>query len=228
LPRIESLRAKALAEVEPRGLLLLADARLPSVAALVAGEPVRGSWWAHPRGREIFAVSSWLAQRGDVLALRLVEGKVTFVGRELAPFVVAVGLARARWQTHGLSAAARRLLRAVDERGRVPCADAAASRAARDLAARLLAFVAQEHTESGRHALVAESWRAVAARMRVDVSAVDVELARAEVERAAAALSGRGPPPALPWTVRSATRTARRSAAARRGAATRPTPRRRT
>jgi hypothetical protein len=30
------------------GLLLQSDIALPNVAALVAGETVRGSWWAHP------------------------------------------------------------------------------------------------------------------------------------------------------------------------------------
>ena len=30
------------------GLLLESDAKLPSVAGLVACAPVRGSWWGHP------------------------------------------------------------------------------------------------------------------------------------------------------------------------------------
>lgn len=32
--------------LEHYSLLLEADAQLPSLASIVAGEPVRGSWWA--------------------------------------------------------------------------------------------------------------------------------------------------------------------------------------
>jgi len=42
--------------VEEHGVVL-ASARgpVPSVAEAVAGTPIRGSWWAHPRGKQIFA-----------------------------------------------------------------------------------------------------------------------------------------------------------------------------
>ena len=48
-PSPEALRA--LKELKRYGLLLVTDARLPSLVALVAGAPVRGSWWSHPRGK---------------------------------------------------------------------------------------------------------------------------------------------------------------------------------
>jgi hypothetical protein len=35
------------------GLLMKADTKLPSVTAMVAGESVNGSWWAHPRAHTI-------------------------------------------------------------------------------------------------------------------------------------------------------------------------------
>ena len=35
-------------------LLFAQDAKWPSVAALVAGEIVKGSWWGHPQGQRIF------------------------------------------------------------------------------------------------------------------------------------------------------------------------------
>ncbi|MDA2934727.1 hypothetical protein MYX82_10350, partial [Acidobacteria bacterium AH-259-D05] len=40
-------------QLQTWGLLLESDAILPSVSALVAGAPVRGSWWGHPRGDAI-------------------------------------------------------------------------------------------------------------------------------------------------------------------------------
>ena len=72
--------------------MLLQSARgpLPSVAELVAGEPIKGSWWAHPKSRAIFAALGSLDESSDVVRLRLVRGKVTFVHRRLWPALVRV------------------------------------------------------------------------------------------------------------------------------------------
>ena len=40
---------QALERLEEHGLLLLQDKTLPSLVGLIAGEPVSGSWWGHPR-----------------------------------------------------------------------------------------------------------------------------------------------------------------------------------
>jgi hypothetical protein len=72
--------------------MLLQSARgpLPNVAELVAGEPIKGSWWAHPKSRDIFAALNDLSESPDVVRLRLVKGKVTFVHRRLWPALVRV------------------------------------------------------------------------------------------------------------------------------------------
>jgi hypothetical protein len=72
--------------------MLLASARgpLPSVAELVAGEPIKGSWWGHPRGHEIFNTLSALDESPDVVRMRLVNGKVTLVHRRVWPALVRV------------------------------------------------------------------------------------------------------------------------------------------
>ena len=54
------------------------------------GEPVRGSWWSHPRSREIFAVTRAVRDSDDVLVCRLIDGKITFVHRRLWPALVRV------------------------------------------------------------------------------------------------------------------------------------------
>ena len=51
---------KVLSSLESFGLLLVSDRAFPSVAGLVAGEPVRGSWWSHPMAHTIFAVDEML------------------------------------------------------------------------------------------------------------------------------------------------------------------------
>jgi hypothetical protein len=60
------------------------------LAEAIAGEPIRGSWWAHPRGHQIFAILGALGESPDILTCRLVDGKVTFVHRRLWPALVRV------------------------------------------------------------------------------------------------------------------------------------------
>ncbi len=69
----------------------LASARhasVPSIAEKVAGEPIVGSWWAHAKGRAIFAALSEIDDSDDVRCFKLVDGKVTFVHRRAWPALV--------------------------------------------------------------------------------------------------------------------------------------------
>jgi hypothetical protein len=70
--------------------MLLQSARgpLPNVAELVAGAPIKGSWWGHPKGHEIFNTLSSLDDSPDVVRMRLVNGKVTLVHRRVWPALV--------------------------------------------------------------------------------------------------------------------------------------------
>ncbi len=89
-PKPKPKRAGAsrwLAFVKKHGVVL-ASARgpVPSVAEEVAGEPIVGSWWAHPKGKAIFAALSELDDAvDDVRCFKLVDGKVTFVHRRVWP-----------------------------------------------------------------------------------------------------------------------------------------------
>ena len=78
--------ARWLAFVEQHGVVL-ASARgpVPSVAEAVAGQPIIGSWWAHPKGKVIFAALSELDDSDDVRCFKLIDGKVTFVHRRVWP-----------------------------------------------------------------------------------------------------------------------------------------------
>jgi hypothetical protein len=81
--------AQALAFVASHGLVLESGSGpVPSLAATVAGETIRGSWWAHERAREIFALSRALRSSPDVLVCRLIDGKITYVHRRLWPALV--------------------------------------------------------------------------------------------------------------------------------------------
>lgn len=64
-------------------LLASGKGPIPNLAELIAKGPIRGSWWAHPSGHEIFAALSVLGDSPDVLFFKLVGGKVTLVHRRL-------------------------------------------------------------------------------------------------------------------------------------------------
>jgi hypothetical protein len=57
---------------------------------MIAGEPIRGSWWNHPASRSIFDALNLLAASPDVVRMRLVNGKLTLVHRRLWPALVRI------------------------------------------------------------------------------------------------------------------------------------------
>jgi hypothetical protein len=62
-----------------------------SLAEAMAGEPIRGSWWSHPKGRLIFAATRFVRDSPDVLLCRLIGGKLVYVHRRLWPALVCLG-----------------------------------------------------------------------------------------------------------------------------------------
>ncbi|MFC5488340.1 hypothetical protein [Dokdonella soli] len=79
-----------MAFVERHGIVLEAARRgaIPSLADAVAGEPIRGNWWSHPKSRAIFAATRAVRDAPEVLVCRLVDGKVSFVHARLWPALV--------------------------------------------------------------------------------------------------------------------------------------------
>jgi hypothetical protein len=78
------------AMVEHGILLESAKGPVPNLAGLVAGEVIKGSWWGHPRGHDIYAAINVVRDSPDVVALRLIKGKITLVHRRLWPPLVRV------------------------------------------------------------------------------------------------------------------------------------------
>jgi hypothetical protein len=93
---------EALAWVKTCGIAVeSARASVPSLAQVVAGEPLRGSWWAHPKGNHIFLLSRAIRSSPDVLVCRLVDGKITYIDRRLWPALVTLA---GRFSKHRLAA----------------------------------------------------------------------------------------------------------------------------
>lgn len=87
----------ALAFVRRHGIVLEgARGPVPSLAEAVAGVPVRGSWWGHAKGHEIFSLTRTIRDSADVLVCRLINGKITYVHRRLWPAVVRLARSFAR------------------------------------------------------------------------------------------------------------------------------------
>jgi hypothetical protein len=86
--RIGSIE-EALAFVDAHGVVLAsAKGPCPRLTEAIAGEPIAGSWWAHPKGHLMHAILSGVGDSDRVLVCRLVDGKVTLVHRRLWPSLV--------------------------------------------------------------------------------------------------------------------------------------------
>ena len=80
---------EAVTFVKRHGVVLqAARGPVPSLAEAIAGAPIRGSWWGHAKGQEIFRVAEAVCDSPDVLVCKLVDGKVTYVHRRLWPALV--------------------------------------------------------------------------------------------------------------------------------------------
>lgn len=167
--------------------MLESDPNLPSVCSIIAGEPVRGSWWSHPMAQVMFQVNEKLEGHPEVLITKLISGKVTFVHRNLWSELVVIGTAREDWQTKGLSDPAGKLLAAVEENGSLRTDQLASNdlsltkkakpgEIAKELERRLLIHAEQLHTSSGAHAKLLETWDHWSDRkhfIRAEISADD-------------------------------------------------------
>jgi len=183
---------RALKQLERSGILLESDARLPSVVTIVTGGPVRGSWWGHPQGREVYAVCKRLVSHSDVIVTKLVSGKVTYVHRRLWPALVAIGSAREIWQVRGLSRAAQDLLALVDKAHEVRTDRVCAAKgmktrsigdAVRELEARLLVHSIEIHTEFGAHAKQLQTWNEWRKEVGLVKKANPPQLAKKTIEK---------------------------------------------
>lgn len=173
-------------------LLLKQDKLLPNIVALVTGETLSGSWWAHPRSHLIFHVLSELADHPDVLVTKLLAGKDTFVHRDLWTALLAVASVKEAWQFKGLSETAKKLLKKIEKEGTAQQAGIVA----KELVARLLVHSEEIHTESGKHSMELESWSHWARRKKLK-STLSPNEGRAILENTAVKIGA--PRHLLPW-----------------------------
>ena len=72
--------------IRRQGMVLeSAKGPIPNLVSRIAGAPIAGNWWGHPQAHAIFNALQEVRGSPDVLACRLVNGKVTLVHRRLWP-----------------------------------------------------------------------------------------------------------------------------------------------
>jgi hypothetical protein len=187
------------AAVQELGVLFLSDPKRKSAIQILTGEPPRGSWWSHPDADRIYTVLHRVEKHPDLLAAKLLAGKVTFIHRALWPAVLAVATAREPWQVAGLSPGAARWLAALDE-ARVSGTEAAqpSRTVVKEVEPRLLARGESVHSAQGTHQSRLEDWSVWAARVGATSSGISAAEGKQALESAAARLGP--PPPTFPWT----------------------------
>lgn len=89
-PAAKQPASKWLRFVAEHGAVLASahHATVPNLAEAIAGEPIVGSWWSHPKSNLIFDVLSAIDDAPDVRCFKLVDHKVTFVHRDRWPHLV--------------------------------------------------------------------------------------------------------------------------------------------
>lgn len=193
--------------LERQGVLLLSDPKLPSLVSLVAGEPVTGSWWGHPKGPMIYAMAEELEHEESVMTTKLVSGKTTFVHKRLWSYIVCVGSAKAVWQVRHLSGAAVGFFDLLSKSGSLSINSLGAlpdgskpGKACDELEKKLLIFAAQPDSEEGSHAKHVETWEHWCRRNSFKPTTQSVDDAMAELEGVLYELNTKyGALAKLPW-----------------------------
>jgi hypothetical protein len=91
MPEDWSKPGAALDFVQRHGVVLESGrGPVPSLANAIAGTEIRGSWWGHARGKEIFRATRAVRDSDDVLVCKLIGGKITYVHRRLWPALVRI------------------------------------------------------------------------------------------------------------------------------------------
>lgn len=70
--------------------ILLESARgpIPNFLELLLNEPVKGNWWAHPKGKFLYKMTRAVRDDPNILVCRLISGKITYVHRRLWPALI--------------------------------------------------------------------------------------------------------------------------------------------
>jgi len=203
--------------LEKYGLVLESDQHLPSVVSAIVGKPIHTSWWGHPQGNTIYQTLGILSQNRDLLLTKLLSRKTTFIHRRLWPGFLTLATSHEPWQLDHLSPEAKRLLDAIQQKGKLSTNDhskesgvkiGVLGKAARELESRILVYGQGFHSESGSHAKRLKTWDQWAKDAKYKWKKIDLDIAKQSFENIALKLKERyNVRPKLPWDKLSTSKT---------------------
>ncbi|MEI6398933.1 MAG: hypothetical protein WCO71_09200, partial [Pseudomonadota bacterium] len=165
--------------------------------------------WGHRAGKDIYNTCEALADHRDVLRVKLINGKVTYVHRKYWRALLTIATAKGLWQMVDLPKDSKELLNIAERDGTVR-ADVLSKDlqkkikspriAVKILEGRLLALSSSVHTETGAHAKVLESWQHWMQRLRFQLRPMKLDEALAEIQHVVAAQGPGLKEAKLPWT----------------------------
>jgi hypothetical protein len=80
---------QAVAFVQLHGVVLeSANGPVPSLVQAILGVKIKGNWWAHPRGMEIFQLTRAVRASDQILVCLLIADKVTLVHQRIWPALI--------------------------------------------------------------------------------------------------------------------------------------------
>lgn len=198
--------ARVMTELEAKRVLLEFDNFFPSIVNIIAKEPIKGSWWGHAKGKIIYNVANEVEDHSDVLKLKLVAGKSTYVHRLLWDALFSILTQPISRQVNSLSPGAKKLLSHLQKKAclradEIDQANVTAFIKELDLA--LLIRTESIHTDSGKHIKQMETWSHFLTRRGICFSATPVALAKEKIESAVASVTGNCDKPyLLPWQLK--------------------------
>ena len=138
-----------------------------SLVSAVAGQPVRGTWWSHPRANLIFELANAIEDSGEALVVKMVAGKVTFVHAALWPALcrVVTDATFRKGALAALSPIAKKLVMRIEQAGYLKLDDVtpderrAFSKAKSEVEKAMAALVTSVHTERGTTVLCSSRGR---------------------------------------------------------------------
>lgn len=156
----------------------------------------------------MYNLSNELMDAIDILALKLINKKITFLSQTHWSEVVAAGREKAPWQMVKLTPAHRNVLDLVDSAGCLQADDlrfkksvAEVGKIGSKLEERLLIFSESVHTESGKHIRVLKSWDHLLRERKFKAKKITPEKAMQSLESLADELKSRYQAKVkLPWS----------------------------
>lgn len=163
--KIKFKTEEVFSELSSRCILMCHDSNLQSATTIIANEPIKGSWWPHRDGSVIFHTLGNILDSKDVIAPKLINGKVTLLYKELFPYFNSIVSSPKNWQIDNLKEDCKIFLRDVQKNG--GClrsdeykweGDRKLGDVIRDLEKKLLVYSLEIHTDSGAHAKIIHTW----------------------------------------------------------------------